>query len=236
MADELDTVIETPAKETPVTTSTVRNPEKLLEQFNEQKVELKELRALKVARDQEISAAEQKRLEDKGQYEALIPKKIEEAVTPLQKQIEKLTKERDELTVGLSTAKSQFENLQTEIKTEKVKDATYREFLAQDGSSKTSKDVFWKLYGDQVAVDDKGSPVKLDELFTTIKADDFGASLFTVKVPEGSGTPKQSGTPGKAKAPGPIVISKSEANNAGFLRKNGITLEQIGKGEVVIEG
>lgn len=233
MTDELnpqESVVEVKPESTPV-----KNPDKLLELYNAQKVELKELKAFKLAKEEEVSLAEQKRLEEKGQYEALIPKKIEEAVSPLKKEIEKLIKERDDLTARLTHSKTEFESLQTAVRTEKVKDATYTEFLAKDGSPKTSKDVFWKLYGDQVAVDDKGNPSDLESLFTKIKSDEFGASLFTVKVPEGSGTPKQNGTVSKPKEVGPIVITRSEANNVGFLRKSGYTLEQITKGEIIIK-
>lgn len=220
--------------EKPKTESTVKNPDKLLEHYNAQKEEIKELKAFKLAEEKKARELEQKRLEEKGEYEALIPKKIEEATTPLQKQIEKLNKEKEELAKDLSKATSQFESLQSEIKTNQIKDATYKEFLAQDGSPKTSKEVFWKLYGDQVKVDETGLPVKLDKLFETIKADDFGASLFTVKVPEGTGTVKQTNTT-KSKEAGPIVISQAEANDLRFMRRNGYTLEQISKGEVLIK-
>ena len=217
-------------------TSGVRNPDKLLELYNQQKEELKTLKDFKASKEAESSQAEQDRLKKEQQYEALIPVKIKEATDPLQKQVTKLEKERGDWEEKFKSANSQYEALQTTIKTDKLKDEFYQAFTSQNGDAKsTSKDTLWKLYGSEITVDEEGSAKDLDALFTTMKADSFGQKLFVATLPEGTGTPQQStGTPKAQKGNSPVVVvTKAMLLNP---KRHGITPEKLISGEMVVEG
>ena len=216
-------------------TSGVRNPDKLLELYNQQKEELKSLKDFKAGKEAESSQAEQDRLKKEQQYEALIPVKVKEATDPLQKQLDKLTKERGDWETKYKESNTQYEALQTTIKTDKLKDQFYQAFTSQNGDAKsTSKDTLWKLFGSDVKVDDSGSAKDLDALFTTMKADSFGQKLFVAVAPEGTGTPQQTtSTPKVSTGSKPIVVTKAMLLNP---KRHGITPEKLISGEMIVEG
>jgi len=217
-------------------TSGVRNPDKLLELYNQQKEELKSLKDFKAGKEAESSQAEQERLKKEQQYEALIPVKIKEATDPLSKQLDKLTKERGEWETKYKESNTQYEALQTTLKTDNLKDEVYQGFLSQGGDSKTtSKDTLWKLYGGDITVDEKGGAKDLEAMFTTMKADSFGQKLFVAVAPEGTGTPQQStSTPKTQKGNSPVVVvTKAMLLNP---KRHGITPEKLISGEMVVEG
>jgi len=215
--------------------SGVRNPDKLLELYNQQKEELKSLKDFKASKEAESSQAEQDRLKKEQQYEALIPVKIKEAIDPLQKQVTKLEKERGDWETKYKESNTQYEALQTTIKTDKLKDELYQGFLSQGGDSKsTTKDTLWKIYGSDVKVDDSGKPNDLEAMFITMKADSFGQKLFVATVPEGTGTPPQSNLSPKASTGSkPISVTKAMLLNP---KRHGITPEKLISGEMVVEG
>jgi len=178
---------------------------------------------------------EEERLKKDSQYEALIPLKVKEATDPLQKQLDKLTKERGDWETKYKESNTQYEALQTTIKTDKLKDEVYQGFLAKGGDSKTtSKDTLWKLYGNDVSLDEKGSAKDLEAMFTTMKADSFGQKLFVAVAPEGTGTPQQSSsTPKAQKGNSPIVVTKAMLLNP---KRHNITPEKLISGEMIVEG
>jgi len=224
-----------PVKPSASPTSGVRNPDKLLELYNQQKEELKTLKDFKAGKEDEARGMEEERLKKEQQYEALIPVKIKEATDPLQKQLDKLTKERGEWETKYKESNTQYEALQTTIKTDKLKDEVYQGFLSQGGDSKTtSKDTLWKLYGGDITVDEKGGAKDLEAMFTTMKADSFGQKLFVATVPEGTGTPQQSSnTPKASTGNKPRSVTKAMLLNP---KKHGITPEDIISGKVLVEG
>ena len=237
MADELnqeteETTEDVVTPEVTKTSSSVRNPDKLLELYNQQKEELKSLKDFKASKEAESSQAEQDRLKKEQQYEALIPVKVKEALDPLQKQVTKLEKERNDWETKYKESNTQYEALQTTLKTDKLKDQVYQGFLATGGDSDTSKDAFWKLYGSDITVDEEGSAKDLDPLFDSLKKDKFGAKLFVATVPEGSGTPQQStSTPKATQTSKPREVTKAQLLNP---KKHGITTEDIIAGKVVV--
>ena len=218
-----------------IPTSGVRNPDKLLELYNQQKEELKSLKDFKASKESEARGQEEDRLKRESQYEALIPLKVKAATEPLQKQLDKLTKERGDWEAKFNSTNSQFEALQTTIKTDKLKDEVYQGFLSHGGDAKsTSKDTLWKIYGSDVKADESGKPTDLDALFTTMKTDSFGQKLFVAVAPEGTGTPPQSNSSPKASASNkPVVVTKAMLLNP---KKHGITPEKLISGEMVVEG
>jgi hypothetical protein len=235
---ETETQDETVTAETAASSTTqkteVRNPDRLLELFNAQKEELKALKAYREAKEAELAQAEAERLAAQGQYEALIPIKIDEALKPVNEKLIAEQKRAEKSEADLAKAKAEYDALKAEIKLSAVKDAVYGAFTNPKvgGDPATGKDAFWKLYGSEVKFDADGRPTDLDELFTNLKADSFGAKLFLATTPEGSGTPPQSGVSRSAGKASPKVITQSEFNKRG----NGYTIEQVISGEISIRG
>lgn len=214
-------------------TTEVRDPNKLLELYNQQKDELKELRNFKTKQEQEKSKAEQERLQKEQQYEALIPLKVKEAVEPIQSNLTKVEQEKAKLQEKLAQAEKKYQDLQTEIKVSKSQDVLYTEFLSANGDPKTSKETLWKLYGDKVTFDDKGSVQGVSELFKSLQSDDFGSKLFIVSTPSGSGTSPQGKSNVTTNASSaPRVVTKAMLLSP---RKHGFTMDDITTGKVVVE-
>lgn len=214
-------------------TTEVRDPNKLLELYNQQKEELRVLKDFKSKQEQAQSKAEQERLQKEQQYEALIPIKVKEAVEPVQANLTKAEQEKAKLQEKLALAEKKYQDLQTEIKVSKSQDIFYSEFLGQNGDPKTSKETLWKLYGDKVTFDDKGSITRVPELFKSLQSDDFGSKLFIASNPSGSGTsPQGKANVSTSTSSAPRVVTKAMLLSP---RKHGFTMNDITTGKVVVE-
>ncbi len=218
-------------------TSTVRNPDRLLELYESQKAELKELKAFKAQQEAEKQALEAKRLEEKGQYEALIPLKVEEALKPVNQSLEAEKKRAEKLATELAKIKVEKENLEQEYRGEKLK-SLVNPLFRQSGGKDGAEEFLWAKFGGQFDLNDgkpvlSGSDKELSAFFEELKKDPVGALLFEPTLPEGSGTNPQTtagkGSGGKA---APRVVTAVEALNP---RKAGFTLEDIASGAVVIK-
>lgn len=211
----------------------VRNPEKLLELFNQQKVDLAELKKYKTDREQELATLEQDRLKKEQQYEALIPIKIQEAIKPYVTELENFKSAKVTLENQLLEAQSKYQMLQDSLLDASLKESLYAEFLKSDGDPKTSKDALWKLYGDSATVKE-GKIEGLTDLIKTIQSDTIGSRLFTVKQPNGTGTPPQTKTGVTQDSPNtPRSVTKAMLLNP---RKHGFSTEDIISGKVIVEG
>lgn len=219
---------------TPETSSTsVRNPERLLELFNQQKEELANLKKYKSDRDTELGAIEQDRLKKEQQYEALIPLKIEEALKPYTEKLTAYETEKVTLQNQLLESQSKYQTLQDSLTTASLKDSLYAEFVKSEGDPSTSKESLWKLYGDQATIKE-GKIESLPDLIKTIQSDSFGAKLFIAKVPNGSATPPQTKAGvTKEETAMPRSVTKEMLLNP---RKHGIKTEDIVSGKIVVEG
>lgn len=213
--------------------TSVRNPERLLELFNQQKEELASLKKYKTDRDTELSTIEQDRLKKEQQYEALIPLKIEEALKPYAEKLTAYESEKVTLSNKLLEAESKYQTLQDSLTTASLKDSLYSEFVKSEGDPATSKESLWKLYGDQATITE-GKISDLPGLIKTIQSDSFGAKLFITKVPSGSATPPQTKAGvNKEAASQPRSVTKAMLLNP---RKHGINTADIISGKIVVEG
>lgn len=221
-----------PTPTEPANTS-VRNPERLLELFNQQKEELANLKKYKTDRDTELSQIEQARLQKEQQYEALIPIKIEEALKPYTEKLTAYESEKVTLSNKLLEAESKYQSLQDSLTTASLKDSLYSEFVKSEGDPATSKESLWKLYGDQATITE-GKIADLPGLIKMIQDDSFGAKLFVAKVPNGSATPPQT----KAGVTKEATDKPRSVTQAMLLnpRKHGINTADIISGKIVVEG
>jgi hypothetical protein len=212
----------------------VRNPDKLLELYNSQKEELKELKAFKESQTKAQSKAEQKRLEDLAQYEALVPLKVKEATEPLSAQLAKIEAEKIDIAKKLAESKAQYEKLQSDISTANTKATVYSEFLAQKGDPSVSSDEFWNLYGSKVTLDKSGVVSDIPNLFKTVQESTLGKRLFLANVPSGTGTPASNGSVGKvSNSTEPRVVTQAQLLNP---KKYGITTEDVRSGKIIVRG
>lgn len=214
--------------------SEVRNPEKLLELFNAQKEELSALKTYKATRDQELSTLEQDRLKKEQQYEALIPLKIEEALKPYLEKVTSYEADKVNLSNKLLEAESKYQELQESLKVASQKDSLYSEFTSASGNPKVTKEALWKLYGSDIKTDKEGNTIEWPELIKTIQADTFGASLFVVSSPSGSGTsPQTKANTAKQETNKPRSVTQAMLLNP---RKHGINMSDISSGKIIVEG
>lgn len=222
-----------PSPPTEPANTSVRNPERLLELFNQQKEELATLKKYKTDRDTELSVIEQDRLKKEQQYEALIPLKIEEALKPYTEKLTAYESEKVTLSNKLLEAESKYQTLQDSLTSASLKDSLYSEFVKSEGDPATSKESLWKLYGDQATITE-GKISDLPGLIKTIQEDSFGAKLFIAKVPNGSATPPQTKAGvTKTETDKPRSVTKAMLLNP---RKHGINTADIISGKIVVEG
>lgn len=219
--------------------SEVRNPDKLLELYNAQKAELKELKTFRTQQETLAQQAEAKRLEEKGQYEAALTLKVQEALTPVNQLFEAEKKRSEKLATENAKIKAEYEALEKGYKGEKLKSLVNQSFAASDGDTEVF-DLFWSGYGGQFSLSDDGKPVlsgsndDINTFMKTLSATPVGARLFKANLPEGSGTtPQSTNSKGSTPKAAPRVVTQAEALNP---RKAGFTLEDVMKGDVVIQG
>lgn len=225
----------------------VRNPDKLLELFNKQKDELKELKAFKAQQEKLKADAEAERLKKEQQYEALIPLKIDEAVNPLKQQLESLNAEKDRLAKELAEAIAAKTTIENEKNTEKLKRSVYKSYIKNGGIESEGEDspfdLLWNSYAskfslnkdniDVNATDEKGKPLSLDGFITSLKQKPSLAPLFKAELTNGSGTPPQA-TQGRSTVSDgvkPRVVTKEQMANP---KRHGFTIQDIKDGKVVI--
>jgi hypothetical protein len=232
------TVNETPVNQsTQATTTEIKNPDGLLNAYEALKAENKELRSFKTQAEQVKQAEEAKRLEQQGQYEALIPLKVKEALDPVNQSLEAERQAKETVSKKLAKLESEYNNLQAQYKQEKLQRAVNQLFMSPEiGGDPAAEKLFWSAYGSNFDLDNDGKPVakdgsELPKFLEGLKSDPAAQRLFLAKVPEGSGTlPQGTTTGGQTKTP--IAISSEAALN---LKKAGVTLEQIAAGEVLIK-
>lgn len=231
---KVETVVPVVAAPPAAKSTEVRDPDRLLELYRERGEELKTLREYKATQDAAVAKANADRLAAQGQYEALVPIKIEEALAPVNQSLAAEKARADKVAADLEKAKAEYAALKSEIQTNTLKDAVYSAFVNPKvgGDPATSRDALWKLYGSDVKLDTTGKPIELENLFTELKADPFGAKLFLAVTPEGSGTPPQGGVTRPSGKAAPKEVTAAEFNRRG----SGYTTEQVIAGEVVIKG
>ena len=221
----------------PSTESTVRNPDKLLEHYNQAKLELAELKKYKSESEAQQSVLAQTRLKKEEQYEALMPLKIEEALKPYLEQIKQFESSKLALSSQLTESEKRDSDLQNTLKTSSLQDALYSEFTnlvgTQKGDPSLSKVDIWKLYGSDVKVDNSGKPIELAALIETIKTSPLGSKLFVSVTPVGSGTSQTKASNTKDATDKPRVVTQAMLLNP---RKHNINTSDIKSGKIVVEG
>lgn len=219
----------------------IKNPDALLKAFESTKAELKELKDFKRKTEENLTAAETKRLEEKGQYEALIPIKVKEAVESVNQLLQAETKKVEKLTKDKAELETRFDSLQKEYKGEKLKTLVNQTFLDSEiKGDPEALDLFWSAYGSKFDLSNDGKPVvsgsdkSLSDYIGELKKTPVGSRLFLADIPEGSGTNPQSGSSkGSGGDNKPRVVTAAEAMNP---KKAGFTLEDVRDGKVVIKG
>lgn len=256
-----ETTATEPAQPTQPTTE-IRNPDAVLKALESERAARKELekqlkafQGVDVSKYQEYTAAEQKRaeekelqerkrLEEKGAYEALTAKQREEhqrEIKAIQDQLEALKAEREAIA-------TQAKEKDTAIARMKLEGKALKAFLAESGDEQDFHDFVWTKLNKHIIqtedggiqiikdngdlwTDAKGKPLDMRGLFANFR-EGRGAKFFKPSnAGEGGGFVSQKTTP---TAPSKI-ITKAQAGSRSYLVKNGISLDDIRTGKVVVD-
>jgi hypothetical protein len=196
-----------PAPKTPGTA--VRNPDELLNRFNQTKQELKEFKArqkalvaagisaedisalVKFKQEQETAkrTAEETDLETKKQYAALFDKKAADLEAEKNKVVTQLTKRNEALAKQVEELTGKINEGENQRRTMGLKTATMQAFYAADGLKGGGEDdedesdqvfnMFWATYGDRISQGESGIEI-LDKSGKNIAVDSEGKALSLV--------------------------------------------------------
>lgn len=204
----------------------------LVKAFNATKDELKGLKEFKQQQEQVASQAEEERLKREQQYEALLPKKVDEATAPLKAQLEKLNTDYLKLQEKLKAEQTKYAELETGIKTEKIRGSALTAYIENGGVKEGAKEAFeliWAANKDNFVLD--GDAVKvgdqpLGDFYKTLKTTPGYANLFTIDAPEGSGTPTTQGKTATTNNSGKAF------DQAQFLKRGAYDLKDVKAGKI----